>query len=83
MRGDAGLWNSSWARNKLRFVVVPIPPDLTEDRLDTLIFVLIFATLLAMRSRRRWLTLTLFLISLTATVLLFKHHVTSSLPLNF
>jgi hypothetical protein len=51
--------------------------------LDTLIFVLIFATLLAMRSRRRWLTLALFLVSLTATVLLFKHHVTSSLPLNF
>jgi hypothetical protein len=54
-----------------------------EARLDTIIFALIFLTLLALRGRRRWLALTLFFVSLGATLLLFKHHVTSTLPLNF
>ncbi|MBL8799744.1 MAG: hypothetical protein JNM56_38030 [Planctomycetia bacterium] len=51
--------------------------------MDTIIFLLIGGTLLAMRGPRRWLTLALFFTALVATVLLFNHHVTSSLPLNF
>jgi hypothetical protein len=44
---------------------------------------LILGTLLATRSRRRWLGQALFLASLAATLLLFGHHATSRLPLNF
>ena len=51
--------------------------------LDTIIFVLIFFTLLAMRTGKRWLVLTLFFTSLAATMLLFNYHVTSQLDLNF
>ena len=51
--------------------------------MDMLIFLLILGTLLATRSRRRWLVPALFLASLAATLLLFRHHVTSRLPLNF
>ncbi|CAA9462979.1 MAG: hypothetical protein AVDCRST_MAG28-3624 [uncultured Rubrobacteraceae bacterium] len=51
--------------------------------MDTIIFVLIFFTLLAMLTGRRWLVLTLFFVSLTATMLLFNYHVTSRLDLNF
>lgn len=51
--------------------------------MDTIIFILILFTLLAMRTGRRWLVLTLFFTSLAATMLLFNHHVTSSLDLNF
>jgi hypothetical protein len=51
--------------------------------LDTIIFLLIGGTLLAMRGQRRWLTFALFFAALAATVLLFNHHVTSQLPLNF
>lgn len=51
--------------------------------MDTIIFLLILGTLLAMRSARRGLTLGLFFAALAATALLFKLHVTSSLPLNF
>jgi hypothetical protein len=51
--------------------------------LDTIIFLLIFATLLSMCGRRRWWTLALFFTSLGATLWLFNHHVTSRLPLNF
>jgi hypothetical protein len=51
--------------------------------LDTIIFLLIFGTLLAMRGRSRGLVLALFFAALTATVLLFNHHVTNRLPLNF
>jgi hypothetical protein len=51
--------------------------------LDTIIFILIFFTLLAMRTGRRWLVLTLFFTSLAATMLLFNHHATSALNLNF
>jgi hypothetical protein len=54
-----------------------------EVLLDTLIFILILFTLLAMRTGRRWLVLTLFFVSLAATMLLFNHHVTSTLDLNF
>ena len=54
-----------------------------EVLLDTIIFVLIFFTLLAMRTGRRWLVLTLFFTSLAATMLLFNHHATSALNLNF
>ena len=51
--------------------------------MDTIIFLLIFGTLLAVRSRRRWLLLILFFASLTAMLLLFNSHATSHLPLNF
>lgn len=51
--------------------------------MDTIIFVLIFFTLLAMLTRRRWLVLTLYFVSLVATMLLFNYHVTSELDLNF
>jgi hypothetical protein len=51
--------------------------------LDTIIFVLIFFTLLAMGTGRRWLVLTLYFVSLAATLLLFNYHVTSQLNLNF
>jgi hypothetical protein len=36
-----------------------------------------------MRTRRRWLVLTLYVVSLAATMLLFNYHVTSELDLNF
>lgn len=51
--------------------------------MDTSIFVLIFFTLLATRTQRRWLVLKLYFVSLAATMLLFNHHVTSTLDLNF
>jgi hypothetical protein len=51
--------------------------------LDTILFLLLFATLLAMRQRRRWLVLVLFLSSLVLTLVVFRYHVTSELPLNF
>lgn len=51
--------------------------------MDTIIFILIFFTLLVMYARRRWLVLTLYFVSLAATILLFNHHVTSELNLNF
>jgi hypothetical protein len=51
--------------------------------MDTIIFLLILGTLLAMGSRRRWLVLALFLGSLAAVLLLFAHHATNRLPLNF
>jgi hypothetical protein len=50
---------------------------------DTIIFLLIFCTLLALRARRRRLSLALFVVSLAATLWLFSHHATSKLPLNF
>jgi hypothetical protein len=50
---------------------------------DTLIFLLIFLTLLAMVVGKRALALGLFFVSLLATLLLFGMHVTSSLKLNF
>lgn len=43
----------------------------------------IFFTLLAMGTGRRWLVLTLYFVSLAATLLLFNHHATSQLDLNF
>lgn len=51
--------------------------------MDTIIFLLILAALLAMRGPQRWLVLGLFFAALAATVLLFNFHVTSRLPLNF
>ncbi len=51
--------------------------------MDTIIFLLIFVTFLAMRGQRRWLALGPFFTALSATLLLFYHHVTSHLPLNF
>jgi hypothetical protein len=36
-----------------------------------------------MRTRSRWLVLTLYFASLAATMLLFNYHVTSKLDLNF
>jgi hypothetical protein len=50
--------------------------------MDTIIFLLILCTLLAMRGPR-WLVLVLFTAALTATVLLFNSHATSHLSLNF
>lgn len=51
--------------------------------MDTIIFLLIFATLLAMWTTRRWLVRLFFFAALTATMLLFWFHVTDGLPLNF
>lgn len=51
--------------------------------MDTIISLLIFLTLVAMRGGKRPLTLVLFVLSLLATLLLFGSHVTHSLPLNF
>jgi hypothetical protein len=51
--------------------------------MDTIIFVLILATLIALWTGRRRLGLALFAVSLVATLLLFNHHVTSSLALQF
>jgi Family of unknown function (DUF5993) len=51
--------------------------------MDTIIFILILATLLAMNGRRRWLVLTLFLIACLATLGLFAVHATDRLGLNF
>jgi hypothetical protein len=51
--------------------------------LDTIIFLLIFATLLAWWCRLPRLGLLLFFASLAAVLLLFNHHVTKELPLNF
>lgn len=51
--------------------------------MDTVIFLMILGTLLAMGSPRRWLVPALFLTALTATLLLFRYHATSQLPLNF
>ncbi len=54
-----------------------------ELQLDTIIFVLIFFTLLAIYTGKRWLVLTLYFVSLVAAMLLFNYHVTSDLDLNF
>jgi len=54
-----------------------------REILNTIIFVLIFFTLLSMGTGRRWLVLTLYFVSLAATLLLFNYHVTSQLDLNF
>jgi hypothetical protein len=51
--------------------------------LDTLIFLLILATFLAMVTGRRGISLLFFVASLAAVLLLFNHHATSRLPLNF
>ena len=51
--------------------------------MDTLIFLLIFATLLAAAAGKPPLALGLFFVSLLATLLLFGSHVTSPLKLNF
>jgi hypothetical protein len=63
--------------------VCPGSQTTEEGRVDTIIFLLILGTLLATRSRRGWPVPALFLASLAATLLLFRHHVTSPLPLNF
>jgi len=51
--------------------------------MDTIIFIAIFATFLAMSRRQRWLALGLFFVCLIAVLMLFYHHATSQLPLNF
>tara|TARA_R110002095_G_scaffold70869_2_gene60409 strand:+ start:2054 stop:2209 length:156 start_codon:yes stop_codon:yes gene_type:complete len=51
--------------------------------LDTLIFLLILFTFLAMWGRQRWLVYSLFLTSLAATCLLFVCHASNALNLNF
>lgn len=51
---------------------------------DTILFGLILATgVAAVRGARRWLVLALFFVSLAAALLVFRHHVTSALDLNF
>ncbi|HEY1064735.1 MAG TPA: DUF5993 family protein [Pirellulales bacterium] len=51
--------------------------------MDTLIFLLIFGTLLAMRSGSRSLAIGLFAGSLLGTLWVFASHLTSTLNLNF
>jgi Family of unknown function (DUF5993) len=51
--------------------------------MDTIIFLLILATHIALWTGRRRLGLALFIVSLAATLLLFNHHATSTLPLSF
>ncbi len=51
--------------------------------MDSIIFFLILCAYLAMFSGKRWLVLCLFFLSLIAMMLLFKHHVTEPLKLNF
>jgi len=51
--------------------------------MDTIIFLLILAALLALWAGRGRLGLALFVVSLVATLLLFNYHVTSALPLSF
>jgi hypothetical protein len=51
--------------------------------MDTIIFLLILATFLALWTGRRRLGLTLFITSLAATLLLYNHHATSTLALSF
>jgi hypothetical protein len=51
--------------------------------MDSLIFLLIFATLIALVRGYRKTALTLFALSLAATLLLFRHHATDPLPLSF
>jgi hypothetical protein len=50
---------------------------------DTIIFLLILATLVALWTGRRRLGLALFVVSLAATLMLFNHHATSTLSLSF
>jgi len=49
----------------------------------TAIFILLLATLLAMRLRRRWPSIVLFVVSLVCVVLLLAHHATDHLDLSF
>ncbi|MBY0528363.1 MAG: hypothetical protein K2R98_33540 [Gemmataceae bacterium] len=51
--------------------------------MDTIIFLLILTTLFAMRTARLWVVVAFFVVALAATLLLFNHHATSKLPLNF
>lgn len=51
--------------------------------MDTVIFLLIFASFWAMRGRMRGVAIPLYFASVLATILLFKLHVTSSLKLGF
>lgn len=51
--------------------------------MDTIIFSLIFCTLLSMLSGKRWLIVSLFFICFALTMLLFRMHVSSTLDLNF
>lgn len=63
--------------------MIKIGTRLSEVGLDTILFLLIFCTMIAMRIGKRWLVLSLFFLSLSATLLLFNHHVTNKLNLNF
>ena len=51
--------------------------------MDTLIFALILATFIAQLTGRRRLAISLFLVSLAATGLLFRIHVSDPLGLSF
>jgi hypothetical protein len=49
----------------------------------TAIFIMLFITLLAMRTTRRWLAILCFLITLAAVSMLLAHHITDPLNLSF
>lgn len=52
--------------------------------MDTLIFALLLATaLIIIFNKRKWLILSSYVVSFIAVLLLFLHHVTSTLDLNF
>ncbi|MDG2423961.1 MAG: DUF5993 family protein [Phycisphaerales bacterium] len=47
------------------------------------IFILLFLLLASMLKRRAWISVILFFISMALTILLFLHHATETLDLNF
>jgi hypothetical protein len=47
------------------------------------IFILLLLTLLSMRLKRRWPSVVLFMLSLTAIALLLSHHSTNTLNVSF
>lgn len=51
--------------------------------MDTIVFLLILATLLAMVFASKKVIVGAFFVTLVLTALLFNHHVTDKLPLNF
>lgn len=51
--------------------------------MDTIIFLLIFITLMTMVFSSKKIIVASFMLTLILTALLFNHHVTDKLPLNF
>ena len=50
--------------------------------ISSAIFLCLFLTLLSMLRKKPWLSIIFFLVTLTFTLLLFKHHVTDSLDIS-